>query len=446
MADARGETVSVRIAATASDGRDAEFATAGTVITFRGFLLAYEEGRDEPAVADDEERRLPPLAEGDVVRVRELEPDGHSTTPPPRYTEAMLVRALEERGIGRPSTYAAIMGTILDRGYVRKEGQALVPSFLAFAVTNLLEQHFGRLVDYEFTARMEDDLDRIASGLEERSAWLRRFYFGDDGDGLKALVSDLGEIDARAINTIEIGNGIQLRIGRYGPYIERDGQRATVPDDIAPDELTVERAEELLSLGSQQRELGIDPATGLTIVVKTGRYGPYVTELVENGEKPRTASLFKSMSPETVTLGEALRLLTLPRTLGVDPASGEEILAANGRYGPYIKKGSETRSLEAEEQLLAITLEEALAVFAQPKQRGRRTASAEPLRELGPDPVSGKPMVVKDGRFGPYVTDGELNASLRSGDTVEALTPDRAAELLAARRAAVPPKKRRKQR
>jgi DNA topoisomerase-1 len=446
MADARGETVSVRLGATASDGRDAEFATAGTVITFRGFLLAYEEGRDEPAASDDEERRLPPLAEGDLVRCRELEPEGHSTTPPPRFTEATLVRALEERGIGRPSTYAAIMGTILDRGYVRKEGQALVPSFLAFAVTNLLEQHFGRLVDYEFTARMEDDLDRIASGAEERSAWLRRFYFGDDGEGLKALVSDLGEIDARAINTIEIGNGIQLRIGRYGPYIERDGQRATVPDEIAPDELTVERAEELLSQVSQQRELGTDPATGRTIAVKTGRYGPYVTEVIDNGEKPRTASLFKSMSPETVTLDEARALLTLPRTLGTDPATGEDVVAANGRYGPYVKRGSETRSLDAEEQLLSISLEEARALLAQPKSRGRRSASSEPLRELGPDPVSGKQMVVKDGRFGPYVTDGELNASLRSGDTVEALTPGRAAELLAARRAAGPPKKRRKQR
>ena len=446
MADARGETVSVRIGATAADGRDAEFATAGTVITFRGFLLAYEEGRDEPAAGDDEEKRLPPLTEGDAVEARELEPDGHSTTPPARYTEATLVRALEERGIGRPSTYAAIMGTILDRGYVRKEGQALVPSFLAFAVTNLLEQHFGRLVDYEFTARMEDDLDRIASGTEERSAWLRRFYFGNGDPGLKALVTDLGDIDARAINTIEIGNGIELRIGRYGLYIEREGQRATISDDIAPDELTVALAEEILAQSSQQHELGTDPETGQTIVVKTGRYGPYVTEVAKNGEKPRTASLFKSMSPETVTLDDALLLLSLPRTLGPDPADGEEVIATNGRYGPYVKKGSETRSLATEEQLLTITLEEALALIAQPKQSGRRAAAAPPLRELGLDPVSGKPMLLKDGRFGPYVTDGELNASLRSGDTVEALTSERAAELLAARREAGPPKKRRKQR
>jgi DNA topoisomerase I len=446
MADARGETVSVRLGATASDGRDAEFATAGTVITFRGFMLAYEEGRDEPASGDDEEKRLPPLSEGDGVEVRELEPDGHSTTPPPRYTEATLVRALEERGIGRPSTYAAILGTILDRGYVRKEGQALVPSFLAFAVTNLLEQHFERLVDYEFTARMEDDLDRIAAGSEERSAWLRRFYFGNGDPGLKALVSDLGDIDARAINTIEIGNGIELRIGRYGPYLEREGQRATITDEIAPDELTVARAEELLSQGQQQRELGVDPGTGRTIVAKNGRYGPYVTEIVEDGEKPRTASIFKSMSPETLTLEDALLLLSLPRALGADPSSGEDVVATNGRYGPFIKSGSETRSIETEEQLLTITLEEALALLAQPKQRGRRAAAAAPLRELGADPASGKPIVLKNGRFGPYVTDGEVNASLRSGDTVDGLTPERAAELLAARREAGPSKKRRKQR
>jgi DNA topoisomerase-1 len=414
------------------------------VITFRGFLLAYEEGRDEPAAGDDEEKRLPALAEGDSVEARELEPGGHSTSPPARYTEATLVRALEERGIGRPSTYAAIMGTILDRGYVRKEGQALVPSFLAFAVTNLLEQHFQQLVDYEFTAHLEDDLDRIASGQEERSDWLRRFYFGNGDPGLKALVSDLGDIDARAINTIAIGDGIELRVGKYGPYVEREGQRATVSDDIAPDELTVAKAEELLSQGQQQRELGVDPETGHPIVVKTGRYGPYVTEVLENGEKPRTGSLFKTMSPETLRLEDALVLLSLPRTVGVDPADDEEIVATNGRYGPYIKKGAETRSLESEGQLLTVTLEEALALLAQPKQRGGRAAAAPPLREFGADPVSGKPIVVKNGRFGPYVTDGEVNASLRSADTVETLTSERAAELLAARREAGPPKKRRK--
>jgi DNA topoisomerase I len=447
MADARGETVSVRVGATASDGRDAEFGTAGTVITFRGFMLAYEEGRDDAVAADEEERRLPPLTEGDKLDATALEPESHTTTPPPRYTEASLVRALEERGIGRPSTYASIMGTILDRGYVRKVGQALVPTFLAFAVTNLLEQHFGRLVDYEFTALMEDDLDRIAAGDEQRTAWLRRFYFGNGGEGddegLKHLVSDLGDIDARAVNTIEIGNGIELRVGRYGPYIERNGERVTISEEIAPDELTIEKAEELLSQASDQRELGVNPETSRKVLVKTGRYGPYVTEEADDGEKPRTASLFKSMSPETLTLEEALPLLALPRVVGVDP-EGEEVLASNGRFGPFIKRGKDTRSLEAEEQLLTLTLDEALALLAQPKQGGRRAAAAAPLRELGNDPTSGKPLQVKNGRFGPYVTDGETNASLRASDQVETLTMERALELMAARRERGPAKPRRK--
>ncbi len=445
MADARGRTVTLRLGATASDGRDAEFSTSGTVITFRGFLLAYEEGRDEPA-ADAEERILPPLAEGDAVAATALEPEGHSTTPPPRFTEATLVKALEDRGIGRPSTYAAIMGTILDRGYVRKAGQALVPSFLAFAVTNLLEQHFTKLVDYEFTARMEDDLDRIAAGDEARTAWLRRFYYGSDGDdGLKELVTDLDEVDARAINTIEIGEGIELRIGRYGPYLQEGETRVTVSDELAPDELTVERARELLSQGAQQRELGVDPDTGRTVVVKSGRYGPFVTEVVDDGDKPRTASLFKSMSPETVGLEQALRLLALPRTVGA-AADGEEVVASNGRYGPFVKKGKETRSLQSEEQLLTITLEEALALLAQPKASGRRGTAKPPLKELGDDPASGKPIVLKEGRFGPYVTDGETNASLRAGDSVDELTQERAVELLAERRAKGPAKPRRRTR
>ncbi len=447
MADATGETVSVRIGATASDGRDAEFGTAGTVITFRGFLQAYEESRDEeekPA-DDDKERRLPPLSEGDALGATALEPEGHSTSPPSRYTEPSLVSALEERGIGRPSTYASIMGTILDRGYVRKQGQALIPSFLAFAVTNLLEQHFGQLVDYEFTARMEDDLDRIASGDENRSHWLRAFYFGEgvDEEGLKALVSDLSDIDARAINTLEIGNGIELRVGRYGPYIEREGERVTLPEDIAPDELTIARAEELLAQGAGGgRELGVDPVSGNTIVVKAGRYGPYVTEALEGDEKPRTGSLFSTMTPETVTLEEALVLLSLPRVVGV-AEDGEEVIASNGRYGPYLKKGAETRSLETENQLLAIELPEALTILAQPKQRGRR-AAAPPLKELGEDPISKKPMVVKEGRFGPYVTDGETNASLRTGDSVESISAERGSELLADRRAKGPAKPKRK--
>jgi DNA topoisomerase-1 len=444
MEDARGQTVSVRIGGTSSDGRAVEFATAGTVITFRGFLLAYEEGRDEPALSDDEEKVLPALAEDDALNATELEPEGHATSPPARYTEASLVKALEERGIGRPSTYAAIMGTILDRGYVRKQGQALVPEFLAFAVVNLLEKHFPRLVDYEFTARLEDDLDDIASGEEKRDAWLRRFYFGVDGDaGLKELVEGrLAEIDAREINTVELpGTDIVVRVGKYGPYLERGEDRQTLPPDIAPDELKPERVEELLAQGRHDQELGVDPETGRTIVVKAGRYGPYVSEVVDGDEKPRTASLFSSMSPETVTLEEARRLLTLPRTLG--ESDGEEVVAANGRYGPYVKKGKESRSLDAEEQLFTISLEEALAKLAEPRQRGRR-AAAPPLKELGDDPVSGKPVVLKDGRFGPYVTDGETNASLRVGDTVEGITPERAYALIQERRERGPVKKRTK--
>jgi DNA topoisomerase-1 len=443
MGDARGQTVSVRIAAQTSDGRPTEFATAGTVITFRGFLLAYEEGRDDPS-DEAEERRLPPLHEGDELTATALDPEGHSTNPPPRYTEASLVKALEERGIGRPSTYAAIMGTILDRGYVRKQGQALVPEFLAFAVVNLLEQHFGPLVDYEFTARMEDDLDRIAAGDEARVAWLKRFYYGDGDAGLKDLVEDLGAIDAREVSSVDIGNGIVLRVGRYGPYLERDGQRANVPEDIVPDELTVEKAEELLAQPSGDHVLGTDPETGREIVARTGRYGPYVTETVaeDSKEKPRTASLFKSMSLETITLDEALRLLALPRVLGVDQADGEEVVARNGRYGPFVQKGKESRSLASEEQLFDITLDEALELLRQPKQRRGRGAPKPPLRELGPDPASGKPMLVKEGRFGPYVTDGETNASLRAGDTPESITVERAAELLADRRSRGPARKR----
>ena len=407
-----------------------------------------EPRRRRPA-PEAEERPLPHLKPGDALKALELEPEGHATTPPARFTEASLVQALEERGIGRPSTYASILGTILDRGYVFKRGTALVPSFLAFAVTGLLEQHFTRLVDYDFTAKMEDDLDEIAAGDQQRVDWLRHFYYGDDGTGrrglLHALVSDLSEIDARAVNSLPIGEGIELRVGRYGPYVERGDERASVPEDMAPDELTVEKAQELLSAPTGDRALGKHPEWEREITVKTGRYGPYVTETLEDGatEKPRAASLFKSMSPETVTLEEAVRLLSLPRTLGVDPADGEEITAQNGRYGAYVKKGTDSRSLESEEQLFTISLEDALALLAQPKQRGRGTPKP-PLRELGPDPVSSKPVVLKEGRFGPYVTDGETNASLRRGDDPETVTIERAAELLADRRSKGPaPKKKR---
>ena len=453
MKDAQGRTVSLRIGGESSADETVEFAASGTVITFRGFLAAYEEGRDDDRAEkdDDEERRLPNLAEGDAVELRELEPQGHETSPPARYTEATLVRTLEELGIGRPSTYASIIGTILDRGYVFKRGGALVPAFLAFSVVNLLEQHFGQLVDYDFTARMEDDLDRIAAGDEQRVDWLRRFYFGDAAAaegvyshraGLHELVSDLGAIDAREINSLEIGDGIVLRVGRYGPYLERDGVRASVPDDTAPDELTLERAEELLSQPSGDIELGVDPSTGLQLVAKTGRYGPYITEVLpeDSKEKPRTASLFKSMSLEAVTLEDALRLLQLPRSLGTAP-DGEEVIARNGRYGPFIQKGEkDTRSLETEEQLLTVTLDDALALLAQPKERRGRQA-ATPKKELGADPATGKPIILKEGRFGPYVTDGETNASLRRGDDPEAVDLDRALELLAERRAKGPAKK-----
>ncbi len=447
MEDARGQTASLRLGATASDGRDAEFGASGTVITFRGFLAAYEEGRDDESRNGDDERRLPPLEVGERVEPSTLEPDGHSTSPPSRYTEASLVKALEDRGIGRPSTYASIMGTILDRGYVFKKGTALVPTFLAFSVTKLLEKHFGRLVDYDFTALLEDDLDRIAEGAENRVAWLSRFYRGTDGEeGLHALVTDhLEAIDARDVNSIEIpgADGIVLRVGRYGPYLQRGEERASVPDDMAPDELTREKAEELLAKPSGDRALGADPESGRQIMARDGRYGPYVSEVLAEGstDKPRTGSLFKTMSLETVTLEDALRLLSLPRVLSAP--DGEEIQVANGRYGPYIKKGAETRSLADEEQLFTVTLEEAAAILAQPKERRGRGQAKPPLKDLGPDPGSGKPIVVKDGRFGPYVTDGETNASLRRGDDVEGLTMDRALELLAERRAKGPaPKKR----
>jgi len=448
MEDARGQTVSLRLGAVTVTGEDAEFGASGTVITFKGFLAAYEEGRDEEPADDDAdgERRLPPLRPGDTIDVQALEPQGHATTPPARYTEATLVKALEERGIGRPSTYASILGTIVDRGYVFKKGTALVPTFLAFAVTQLLERHFGRLVDYDFTARLEDDLDRIAAGEELRGAWLTRFYRGDGNEqGLRALVTEhLDDIDPRAVSSIEIGNGIVLRVGRYGPYLVRGDERASVPEEMPPDELTVAVAEALLANPSADRVLGKDPATGHDIAARTGRYGPYVTEVLPDGsgEKPRTSSLFASMSPETVTLADALRLLTLPRSLGTGP-DGVEVVAQNGRYGPYVKRGTETRSLETEEQLLTMTLAEATALLSQPKlRRGRGAATPRgPLREIGADPTSGKTLVVRDGRFGPYVTDGETNASLRRGDDVETLTAERAAELLAERRAAAPTKR-----
>jgi DNA topoisomerase-1 len=449
MKDATGESVSVRVAGASSAGERAEFGATGKVISFYGFLKAYVEGADDPADdLDDRERRLPQMAENDPLDVVSLAPAEHSTRPPARYTEASLVKELEDREIGRPSTYASIIGTILDRGYVFKKGTALVPSFLAFAVVTLLERHFGQLVDYEFTARMEDALDAIARGEAERVPWLRRFYFGANGDrGLQSLVSDIGDIDARDVSSFPLaGSDIVVRVGRYGPYLERDGERVNVPEDLAPDELTVEKAEELLSQPNGDVVLGTDPDTGREVIARAGRFGPYVTEQLPDdapaSAKPRTASLLKTMSLDTVTLDDALRLLSLPRMLG--ELDGEQVTAQNGRYGPYVKKGSDSRSLESEDQLFTLTLAEAKELFAQPKTRGRgaRTA-AVPLRELGADPATGKPMVIRDGRFGPYVTDGETNASLRKGDDVATVTIERAAELLADRRAAPPSPRRR---
>ncbi|CAM3518828.1 type I DNA topoisomerase [Isoptericola cucumis] len=488
MADAKGSTASVRLAAGLTDaagelaGRDAVFSASGTVITFRGFLAAYEESTDvEPAGegakgAAARETRLPRMAEGDPLSADDLVAEGHSTTPPARYTEASLVKALEELGIGRPSTYAATISTVQDRGYVRTKGQALVPTWLAFAVIRLLEEHFRWLVDYDFTAEMEADLDQIAAGERERVAWLTRFYFGDGsgaatGWGLRDIVANLGEIDPVAINSVEIGEGIRVRVGRYGPYVEdlgaevAEGQnppRASIPDDVAPDELTVAMARELLAAGADDgKELGVDPETGRTIVAKSGRYGPFVTEVLDLPEidpslsaaakkkakaaqpKPRTGSLLKSMTLETVTLEDALKILSLPRVVGTDPESGEPITAQNGRYGPYLKKGTDSRTIASEEQLFTITLDEALKIYAEPKRGRGARAATPPLKELGDDPTSGKPIVVKDGRFGPYVTDGETNRTLPRDTTPEEITAERAIELLAEKRAAGPAKKRR---
>jgi DNA topoisomerase I len=447
MKDAVGRSVTVRLGGAAASGEDVVFSASGRVITFHGFLKAYVEGRDDPDTeSDDRETRLPDVAQGDAVNAAAINASGHQTKPPSRYTEATLISELEARDIGRPSTYASIIGTILNRGYVYKKGTALVPAWLAFSVVRLLEEHFSRLVSYEFTAGMEGVLDEIAGGRRDRNTELAEFYFGSgDVEGLKQLVSELGDIDARELATFHVAEGIDLRVGRYGPYIETpDGTRANVPDDLPPDELTIEKAKELLANpAGEETPLGTDPQTGLTIVAKNGRYGPYVTELLPEdapkARKARTGSLFKSMSLDTVTLDDALMLLTLPRVVGVDPDTGEEITAQNGRYGPYLRKGTDSRSIDSEEKLLTITLEEAQAIYAQPKQRGR--AAADPGKEIGKDPVSGNLVTLKSGRFGTYVTDGEYNATLRDGDDPTTLTIERAAELLEERRAKGPAKK-----
>jgi DNA topoisomerase-1 len=450
MSDAVGTTVSIRLGGTSVSDESVVFTTSGRTITFPGFLRAYVEDTDETAAEkDDAEKRLPQLTRGDAVDPREFAPTGHTTSPPARFTEPSLVKAMEELGVGRPSTYASIMQTIQDRGYVWKKGPALVPTWTAFAVIGLLESYFARLVDYGFTASVENDLDDIATGERSRVEWLHGFYFGAadapaDSErisaqgGLKRLIAArLEEIDARGVNSIPIGEGVVVRVGRYGPYLQsgtpEEGRRASLPEDLAPDELTPEKVEELLSAPSGDRELGAT-TDGREVTARSGRYGPYVTD----GEK--SASLFKTMSLDTITLPEAEKLLTLPRTLG--QLDDVDVTAQNGRYGPYIKKGTDSRSLESEEQLFTVTLDEAAALLAQPKLRGRAAAAAvPPLRELGNDPASDKPMVIKDGRFGPYVTDGETNASLRKGDSIDELTDERASELLAERRARGPAKK-----
>jgi DNA topoisomerase-1 len=453
MADATGTSAQVRLAGdVTADGRQRrlELGASGTVIEFPGFQRAYVEGEDDPeAELADREVHLPPMAEGDPATAGGVEPGGHTTQPPARFTEASLVKAMEEIGVGRPSTYASIVSTILDRGYVWKKGTAMVPSLTAFGVVRLLEDHFTDLVDYGLTASMEDDLDGIAGGTQELERWLGNFYFGPDGTGglRDQLARNLDAIDASAVNAVPIGTSedgqeIVARSGKYGPYLKKGEETVSIPEDLPPDELTVERAEELLAAPSSDRVLGTDPETGLDVQVKAGRFGPYVQlgEVVDGGPKPRTSSLFASMSTATITFDEALMLLSIPRVVGIDPADDQEIVAHNGKFGPYLKKGTDSRSLVSEDQLLAITLDEALAVFAQPKTRGRNAKA--PLRDMGADPVTGLPMLVKDGRFGPYVTDGTTNASLRVGDDVESLTVERAAELLADRRAAGPSKKK----
>lgn len=470
MADAKGSTASVTIAATTHETGVAEFAASGTVITFRGFLHAYEESRDEQRneTAEPAEAKLPPLAEGQSLTLVEVEAKGHETSAPPRYTEASLVKSLEELGIGRPSTYASIISTIMDRGYVTPRGQALVPNWIAFSVVRLLEEYFADLVQYDFTAGMEDDLDRIAGGEADRVEWLTGFYFGSEKHrGLRTVIDNLGDIDAKEINSIAIADGVTLRIGKYGPYLEAPSddpetpRRVNIPQELAPDELTAEKALELIAapvLGD--RVIGRNPESGKEIVAKDGRFGPYVTELEpdpvetvdpKTGEvpaakktkkavvvKPRTASLFASMDLATIDLDTALALLSLPRTVGVDPETGVEILAQNGRFGPYLKRGTDTRSLTSEDQIFDIDLPAALELYAQPKYGARAASSA--LKEFDADPVSGKPIKIKDGRFGVYVTDGTTNATIPRGEEIEDIDFERAVQLLADKRAKGPAK------
>ncbi len=456
MADAAGTTVSVRLGAIAVESAartDCEFAASGTTITFPGHRQVYVESTDEAEAEDEREALLPQLTVGQAVPVSSLTPNGHATSPPARYTEASLVKRLEELGIGRPSTWASIIQTVQDRGYVWKKGQALVPTWTAFAVVGLMEKHFAELVDFAFTARIEEDLDSIARNERQKQDWLQHFYFGSEAEqlpGLKRLVEEnLDHIDAAEINTFPIGvdadgNAVVVKPGKYGPYVKRGEDTASVPDDMAPDELTIEVAIKLLAAPKSDEPIG--ELDGFPVFAKNGRYGPYVQwgspdNLPPGLEKPKMASLFKTMVFERITVDEAKELLQLPRSLGIDPSDGAEIIANNGRYGPYVQKGKDFRNIAGEEQLLTITLAEAVAIFSQPKvfRRGAAAnmAARGPLREFGTDPVSGKPVVAKDGKFGVYVTDGETNASLSKGDRLEAMEPERAYELLAVRREAI---------
>ena len=452
MSDAKKQQMRVDFDVKSKSGEDAIFRANGSVITFAGFLAAYEDIVEEKADVEDTDRRLPAMSVGEKIKVNEYSCEGHETKPPARYTEPTLVKKLEELGIGRPSTFASIMQTIQDRGYVAKRGRALVPTFLAFSVTGLLEQHFTKLIDYEFTASMEEDLDRIANGDEERVAWLTKFFYGTENNpGLADLSADLGAIDAQAINTMKMGDDIEIRVGRFGAYLQQgqgdDRKFANIPEQMAPDELTLPVAIELLAKPSGERKLGVDPETGLEVIAKSGRFGAYITEVfpeevVEEGAKkkrkkkdapkPKTASLLSTMSLDTVDLSDALRLLSLPRSLG--SYQDEIITVQNGRYGPYMKHGTDSRTLTSEDQLFSIGLEEAIEIYKQPKVR-RRGVAKPPLKELGKDPQTEREVIVKDGRFGVYVTDGETNATLRRGDAVELLTLERALELLAGRRA-----------
>ena len=451
MADARIRRVTVRLVGDVPSGGEATFQATGRTIEFPGYLRAYVEGADDPeAELEDREAILPPLEDGDAAQCRTLVPSSHTTQPPARYTEASLVKELEERGIGRPSTYAVVIDTLLRRDYVWKKGSALVPTWTAFAKSQLLEGYFPHLIDYEFTATMEEALDAIARGEGEAEKWLHAFWFGNGQTGLKDLVNEdhLATIDPAEVNAVPIGTDaagheIIVRVWNNGASVVRGEDRAPVPVDLAPDELTIEKAEELIEKGSGgPRVLGTDPDTDLPVLALTGRYGPFVQlGEMEDGskEKPKRASLLSDQQVDTVDLDQALAVLALPRVVGVTP-DGVEVTVQNGRYGPYLKKGTASRSLEPEAEMFTITMPQAEVIFAQPKRRGRRTKP--PIAELGPHPESGAAVRVLDGRYGPYVTDGELNATVPRGVDPASVDLEQAVELLRERAARGPAEKK----